>query len=92
MEEFAMRGIFVLALALGLVGAKSELAAQQPLPADIVAAWHKAGARAGWLGPGKNGYLVFHAGEHGKEGEVPAFELPETWQPGVTGKLPQPGQ
>ena len=81
-----MRGIWIMALAASLVGVSPALVAQQqksasPLPAEIVAAWEKAGARTGWMEPNKLGFLVFRVGREGKEGEVPAFQF-KVWQAG----------
>jgi internalin A len=89
-----MRGVWMVVLAASLVGAGPALAAQEQkvpsqLPAEIVAAWVKAGAQAGWMGDEKFGWLVFRSGGEGKEGEVPAFGFKQ-WQPGVLSRLPQP--
>lgn len=45
----------------------------KPLPAEVVAAWKKAGAEVGWMSPGGTG---FRAGETGQPGEIPAFRFP----------------
>jgi hypothetical protein len=46
------------------------------LPKEVVAAWEKAGARAGWSGVDENGFLRFHtADEPPRVGWVPAFTL-----------------
>src|ERR1700677_1350152 len=88
-----MRRVCLLALALILLGGPRGLAQKQgsasPLPADIVAAWSKAGARVGWLVPSEYGFLGFQAQANGTDGEVPAFHF-ENWHPGVLGQLPKP--
>jgi Trypsin-like peptidase domain/Leucine rich repeat/Leucine Rich repeat len=59
-----------------------------PLPAEIVAAWQKAGAEVGWLGVNHLGSLEFRVGGKGKEGEAPAFRFAE-WKGGLS-ELPRP--
>ena len=65
-----MRGIGIVALAAILCGATSALLAQErkppsPLVAEVVAAWKKAGARTGWMGPGM---------DNGQTGGISFFE------------------
>jgi internalin A len=66
----------------------------KPLPAEIVAAWKKAGAQVGWMSRHLRRmdnpvlFLPEEISGGGKEGELPAFGLSE-WQEKV-GKLPQP--
>jgi hypothetical protein len=64
-----------------------------PLPDDVVAAWTKAGGQIGTISMWGNANLVTEIGgtePHGREGEsVPAFVFHE-WEPGITGRLPQP--
>ena len=60
----------------------------QELPAELVAAWKKAGARVGWMSADQL-VLKFREGAEGKKGEVPAFRFPR-WTAGVVAKLPQP--
>jgi hypothetical protein len=80
-------------LALAVVLSPGVTAQQRkpasPLPANIVAAWEKAGAQAGWFGPNEFGYHVFHYRKEGTEGEVPifAFKHPHF---NMLGELPQP--
>lgn len=70
--------------------AAQEQKAVSPLPADIVAAWEKAGAWAVWMSPNDGG-LAFRIAADGKQEEVPGFAFLE-WKPGVVGRLPQPGR
>jgi hypothetical protein len=63
----------------------------QPLPANVVAAWEKAGAIVGWVHEdefGRNGY-EFVVAEKGVAGDLPAFWGGFTVD-GVLGKLPPP--
>ena len=66
---------------------KSEPA--QPLPNEIVAAWKKAGARAGWIGRDADGYCNFAEKATGLADAVPAFSF-ASWKDGVVAKLPVP--
>src|SRR5947207_13641692 len=88
-----MRGIWIGVLTISLLGLNPALASQpqkpNPLAADILAAWQKAGAQAGWMAAGEFGYPVFRVARDGKEGEIPAFKFKE-WKPGVIGGLPRP--
>jgi hypothetical protein len=65
----------MLALAASLIEVACTSAQQQkplnPLPAEIVAAWEKAGAKVGWLGPNEYGYPVFRFGEEGRKEKCP---------------------
>lgn len=90
-----MRGLWMVALAASFVGATPALALIQqkgpgPLPAEIVAAWEKAGAKVGWLGSNEVGYLEFRSnmGDR-KDQELPAVEF-KVWQTGAVDGLPQP--
>ena len=63
-------------------GARAEGKPPEPLPANVVTAWEKAGAVAGWMGPAPTGWManvfgdiVFRTGGEGKEGELPAFRF-----------------
>src|SRR5438105_15561243 len=48
--------------------------AQQPLPADVRAAWEKVGAKSGWM-VAEIPFLSFHPGAFKpKAGDVPAFQ------------------
>ncbi len=72
----------------------------QPLPAELVAAWEKAGARVGWMSD--DSYSLFHSpswyllfggfreGLAGKKGEVPLFCFQDRRPAGIIAKLPQP--
>ena len=71
--------------------ADANAAAPKPLPADVVQAWEKAGAQAGWIGIDERGRLAFHRVAEGRPGEIPAFKFSE-WQAGVVARLPQPPQ
>src|SRR4051812_10848682 len=62
-----------------------------PLPADVVAAWEKAGAETGWMVLHECGFIEFRAGGAGKEGELPAFSI-TAWREGILNRLPPPGQ
>jgi hypothetical protein len=77
-----MRQLFetVLTAAVLAAGVPSTAAQQEPataLPAAVVAAWTKAGARAGWMATGQYGAPAFRDAilGDGKSGEVPAFEF-----------------
>ena len=58
-------------------------------PADLVAAWTKAGATVGWMYADLRLSLLFREGVEGKPDEVPAFQF-RKWTGGVVGQLPQP--
>ncbi|HTV46819.1 MAG TPA: sigma-70 family RNA polymerase sigma factor [Phycisphaerae bacterium] len=62
-------------------------AAPNALPADIVAAWEKAGAQSGWMDSQGNWYLS----TDGQPGEVPAFRFKQ-WTPWILFQLPEPNQ
>src|SRR5437588_253969 len=60
-ERCPMRTVTVLLL-VGwlLVAGKARAEEAKPLPDDVVKAWQKAGARAGWMGPHRtSGRLTF---------------------------------
>ena len=61
----------------------------QPLPAEIVAAWKKAGAKPGSMGLDLNGFLAFEEKATGLVGAVPVFSF-ASWKDGVVAKLPVP--
>jgi hypothetical protein len=86
-------GIALVVVCLGCLGSGPALGQEKtkPLPAEIVAAWQKAGAEVGWMGPTQFGLLDFRPGDGGKVGEVATFRI-VPWQPGVLGGLPQPEQ
>src|ERR1700677_234720 len=86
-----MRGVCMLALAASLVSATPALAQQQkpaPLPADIVAAWEKAGARAGWVRDDLYGHPDLQTDIDDKEGYIPAIQF-RRGRPGMIARLPQ---
>ena len=67
-----------------------EMAGQaQELPAELVAAWEKAGAAVGWMSVFKFGFIMFRKGGEGEKSEVPAFYFSKLTA-GVVAKLPQP--
>src|SRR5262245_20862651 len=84
----ACLALAVLALAGAGVPAQGQDKAPRPLPPEVVQAWEKAGAAAGWMSRGQYG-MVFRSGAKGKAGEVPAF-LVFPWKEGVLAKLPPP--
>lgn len=59
------------------------------LPADVVAAWQKAGAQPAWMMWYGFGQLDFQHGTTGDAEGVPAFQL-RPWQAGLLHKLPAP--
>jgi hypothetical protein len=79
-------GGWMLALGASIVGVGPALAQHdkpaRPLPAEIVAAWEKAGAQRGWMTPHMLDVPVFRVGGEGKDGEVPAFQFMQ-WHAGV---------
>src|SRR5205085_2111936 len=80
-------------LALGLLSprtARGQEPAPKPLPADVVAAWEKAGATTGWMHTRQNDPF-FHAGGKSFPGDVPAFHF-KALPPGELPKLPPPSQ
>ena len=70
------------------IGRTDDPAAQK-LPAELVAAWEKAGARVGWMADDQFGCPRPREGAEGKKGEVPAFRFWK-WKAGVMAQLPQP--
>ena len=83
-----------LLVGLVLAGTARGQDAPKPLPADVRAAWEKAGAQVGWMSsPAPRSYGVsFRPGTgKGKPGEVPAFRFLR-WQAGVLAKVPAPEQ
>lgn len=47
----------------------------QPLADDVVRAWEKGGAEAGWMSVSESGKIEFRRGKHGTAGEIPSFRL-----------------
>src|SRR5207245_1079370 len=60
------------------------------LPAEVVAAWEKAGAEVGWMHVNPSGFISFGSKKEVKSSEVPAFRF-LTWKEGILPKLPAPG-
>jgi hypothetical protein len=86
-----MRGVGITLMLCGLA-VSARAAEPQPLPAEVVQAWEKAGARAGWMGSRRvGGYLLFsdQLKELESDRTVPAFRFP-AWESGRIGKLPVP--
>src|SRR4051794_4706005 len=88
----------VLALAsVGLVSLSAAAApvpppaAPKPLPADVGAAWKKAGADVGWLSADPQTGGWFRAGETGRPGELPVLAF-DAWKPDLLKDLPSPEQ
>jgi hypothetical protein len=82
-------GIVLLLCGQALSAWAAEL---QPLPAEVVQTWEKAGAKAGWVGPHRwYGDLLFSDQLNVLEAEraVPAFRFAR-WESGQIGKLPAP--
>src|SRR5262245_19405938 len=62
----------------------------KPLPKEIVAAWEKVGAKAGWSEVDKYGRSVFHPAETPPQaGWLPVFVI-VYWKEGVLEELPAP--
>jgi internalin A len=59
----------------------------QPLPAAIITAWEKAGAKLGWMTP-QGDWIIETTG---RPGDIPAF-LFNQWAPGLFSKLPGPNE
>ena len=61
------------------------------LPEEVIAAWEKEGAEAGWMVPRFRGFLTIRSGGDtaGKPEDVRAFWF-QRWRPGVLAKLPAP--
>ncbi len=73
-------------------GSAVAQAQPEPLPAPLVQAWEKAGAKTGWLGQAKGGDgLLFSAKLDSLKvaGVVPAFRF-SRWHSGRIGTLPTP--
>jgi hypothetical protein len=66
----------------------------KPLPKDIVDAWTKAGAHAGWSREVRTQTVsvsgFFASSTEPMAGDVPGFSL--VWRPGIVAKLPPPEQ
>lgn len=102
-SRFGWVSVSCLAMCLSVRG---RLVANQPafeppdgeraalrLPSDVVTAWEKAGASAGWLGPHRHYILCeFHANrqELAEPRSVPALKI-HRWREGILAKLPAPG-
>jgi hypothetical protein len=56
--------IVLVVVCLACLGSGPALGQKKPkpLPAEVVAAWQKAGAEVGWLGPDEDGELRFRVG------------------------------
>src|ERR1043166_7151106 len=85
-----------LALALAAIGrcgwSMAQEHAPKPLPAEVVAAWEKAGAEFGWMQINEIGQRVYRGALYpGRPGELAAFRMMQ-WKPGVVGQLPAPAQ
>ena len=65
---------------------------EDTLPPDIVAAWEKAGAEAGWTAPRPYQSWGVPWTKKRKAGEVPAFRFKVVPPVDVLAKLPQPGR
>ncbi len=81
----------VVAAVLGSYAASwaAEGARPESLPADVVAAWEKAGAETGWMMPDEFGVLEFRAAGVAKEGELPRFRFRE-WRERMLSQPPPP--
>jgi hypothetical protein len=60
----------------------------QPLPADVVVAWTKAEAVAGWMRADRFGWLPFFRSKEGPR-DLPAFRI-VNWEDGILASLPAP--
>ena len=69
----------------------------KPLPENIVTAWKKAGASAGWMRTrgfpeNETSWGSFHGEETGSPGDLPAFRIQgKSWQAGRSGEPSRPG-
>ncbi len=63
--------------------------APKPLPAQIVAAWKKAGAEVGWVSVESSSWITFLSEKQGVAGAIPAFRF-SSWKAGVFAALPAP--
>jgi hypothetical protein len=90
-----LRMLPLVALPLLLTWEDATVASQekgdktQALAPNIVQAWSKAKASAGWNGKNRDGRLEFHSAPQGLTAAVPAFNFPE-WKSGVINTLPVP--
>ena len=54
----------------------------EPLPAEVVQAWEKAGAKYGWAKPCVEGYMIFSPwskeGQNSHRHDIPAFQVSPT--------------
>ena len=55
-----------------------------------MAAWEKAGAKTGWMGPGEFGEFTFRASGQANDWDLPAFQF--KWRETVLSQLPLPAQ
>ena len=82
-------------LILGSGTAPAQEKKAEGLPADVVAAWEKAGAEVGWMGPSHRpfGVLEFAARREGLAATrvVPAFRI-KIWREGMLTKVPASAQ
>ena len=86
-------GCSLLALILPtLAWGQTPMERPKPLPADVRAAWVKAGASVLWMERGHTGFLSRVGTGEGKFGEVPTFLLSvKSWE-AAAGHLPKPEQ
>lgn len=91
-----MRGnwlVGLVAILINVAPAAQPKKLPSPLPADIVAAWEKAGGQSCWMGVEplfSNASINFEGPKLADE--VPGFQFKtKTWQPGVLNRLPPPG-
>jgi hypothetical protein len=77
----------------------AQLSSSKPLSPEVVSAWEKAGAEAGWIGPVPEWpeHLIYRHDAKGRRGEVAAFTALHYWrfripvcQPLSFDKLPAP--
>jgi hypothetical protein len=71
------------------VEAQEKADKTQPLAPNVVQAWSKAKASAGWSGKNRDGRLEFHPAPQGLTSAFPAFNFAE-WKSGVINTLPVP--
>ncbi len=60
----------------------------KPLPAAVIQAWEKAGAKVGWA-DASNFFKFYLADTPAQAGWLPAFQIPR-WQDGMLKDLPSP--
>jgi internalin A len=86
-----LSGILLTASLGGSVPAAADQEQRpEPLPAEVVEAWQKAGAWIGWVGVDREGYRILHkTADQGKSGDIPEFTFASR-PAGDLAKLPQP--